>query len=242
MGWLFLGALAAGWIDAVIGGGGLVLVPLLLNFGMAPVQALATNKLAGSLGTASATVVLIRKLGAPQYLWRFIAVAAVCSTGGAVMASLLPKEFMRPVVIILLVVVGIFVAIRPSFGVSEDKPVTKRPLLALLLAAIIAFYDGIFGPGAGMFLILAFTALLTGNFLNSTVLAKIVNFTTNMGALVVFIYGGHLNWRLGLLLAVGTIIGAQLGARTIIGSGAKLVRIALLAMVIIMAIKLAFFP
>ena len=93
-----------------------------------------------------------------------------------------------------------------------------------------------------MFLILAFTALLTGNFLNSTVLAKIVNFTTNMGALVVFIYGGHLNWRLGLLLAVGTIIGAQLGARTIIGGGAKLVRIALLAMVIIMAIKLAFFP
>lgn len=240
--WLFLGALAAGWIDAVIGGGGLVLVPLLLSSGMVPVQALATNKLAGSLGTTSAAVVLLRRFGCPENLWRYVAVAFICSGCGAVLASLLSKEIMRPAVIVLLVLAGIFVATRPTFGVSEEKLPVQRPVLALLLVAPIAFYDGIFGPGTGMFLILVFTALLTGNFLQSTVLAKVVNLTTNLGSLVVFICGGHVHWQLGLLLAIGTIIGGQIGAHTIIGGGAKLVRIALLIMVIVMAIKLAFFP
>lgn len=239
---LFLGALAAGWIDAVIGGGGLVLVPLLLSSGMVPVQALATNKIAGSLGTASAAAVLLHRFGRPDNLWRYVVVAFICSGCGALLASLLSKEIMRPAVIVLLVLAGIFVATRPTFGVSEEELPVQRPVLALLLVAPIAFYDGIFGPGTGLFLILVFTALLTGNFLQSTVLAKVVNLTTNLGSLAVFIYGGHVNWQLGLLLAAGTIIGAQIGARTIIGGGAKLVRIALLIMVIVMAIKLTFFP
>ncbi len=238
--WLFIGAIAAGWIDAVIGGGGLVLVPLLLSSGLAPVQALATNKLAGSLGTGSAAMLLARKLGLPTGLWRFVVVAFLCSGAGALLASALSKEVMRPMVIVMLVAAGLFVAFKPSFGVAE-KSIQPRRVAALLTTAPIAFYDGIFGPGTGMFLILAFTALLTGNFLESTVWTKIINFATNLGALVVFAVGGHVLWGLGLLLAMGTIIGAQLGARTVLGGGARFVRIALLVMVVVMCIKLMFF-
>ena len=105
--------------------------------------------------------------------------------------------------------------------------------------AAIAFYDGIFGPGTGMFLIMAFTAIFSQNFLTSAAMAKVVNTCTNVGALVVFIVGGHVEWALALVLAVANIIGAQLGARTVLGGGAKLIRYALLALVVVMSVYLS---
>lgn len=234
---VFIGAFAAGWIDAVIGGGGLVLIPLLLSQGLAPTTALATNKLAACSGTVSASLVLIRNVGMPRNIWRFIPVALICSGLGALVASAMSAAIMRPIIIVLLLLVGIFVAFRPEFG-TRKTVVRARTWLAVCCAGAIAFYDGVFGPGTGMFLIAAFTALLTGDFLASSVLAKVVNVCTNLGALCVFILGGHVWWTLGLGLALANILGGILGAKTAVLGGSKFIRLALLAMVVVLVARL----
>lgn len=237
---LIAGAAAAGWVDAVIGGGGLVLIPLLLAVvpGLAPATALGTNKLVGVSGTASAAWTLVRRVRPRITPWHVV-LALACSGAGALSASLIDAAVMRPVIIVLLLAVGTFVALRPSFGTAPaDLPSAGgrwRRWLVLLAVGVIAFYDGIFGPGTGMFLIMAFTALLSQDFLRSAAMAKVVNASTNLGALLVFAWGGHVWWQLGLVLAVANILGAQLGARTVLGGGAKLVRFALLSVVIVMS-------
>lgn len=232
------GAAAAGWVDAVIGGGGLVLIPLLLAVvpGLAPATALGTNKLVGLAGTTSAAWTLVRRVRPRITPW-YVALALVCSGAGALSASLIDAAVMRPVIIVLLLAVGTFVALRPSFGTAAGGGEVGRWRRWLVLLAVggIAFYDGIFGPGTGMFLIMAFTALLSQDFLRSAAMAKVVNASTNLGALLVFAWGGHVWWQLGLVLAVANILGAQLGARTVLGGGTKLVRVALLTVVVIMS-------
>lgn len=232
------GAAVAGWIDAVIGGGGLVLIPLLLAVvpGLAPATALGTNKLVGLSGTTSAAWTLVRRVRPRISPW-YVLLAMLCSGIGALSASLIEAAVMRPVIIVLLLAVGTFVALRPSFGTGGGGGEVGRWRRWLVLVAVgaIAFYDGIFGPGTGMFLIMSFTALLSQDFLKSAAMAKVVNASTNLGALLVFAWGGHVWWQLGLVLAVANIIGAQLGARTVLGGGAKLVRVALLVVVIVMS-------
>lgn len=245
-GWivLVLGAAVAGWIDAVIGGGGLVLIPLILATapGLAPATALATNKVAAVSGTASAAWALVRKVRPPaRELVAYGAVAAVCSGLGALAASLMDASVMRPLIIVLMLAVGTFVAFRPSFGTGESDGIHTgwRTWAALAASAAIAFYDGIFGPGTGMFLIMAFTAVFSQNFLRSAAMSKVVNTCTNLGALAMFIVGGHVIWSLGLILAVANIAGAQLGARTVLGGGTKLIRYALLTLVVVMSCYLS---
>ena len=245
-GWaiLTIGAAVAGWIDAVIGGGGLVLIPLILAVApqLAPATALATNKVAAVSGTASAAITLVKKVRPPKSeLIRMGLIALLCSGLGAAAAALMDKDVMRPVIIVLMVAVGIFVAFRPDFGSGEGDGIRGgwRTWTGLAAVAAIAFYDGIFGPGTGMFLIMAFTAIFSQNFLTSAAMSKVVNTCTNVGALVVFIVGGHVVWGLALVLAAANIIGAQLGARTVLGGGAKLIRYALLTLVVVMSVYLA---
>ncbi len=232
------GALVAGWIDAVIGGGGLVMIPLLMAAvpGLAPATALGTNKLVSISGTTSAAWTLVRRIR-PRVRPAYVGLALVCSAAGALSAALIDATVLRPLIIVLLLVAGTFVAVRPQFGTEVGSGVVGRwrRWLVLLLVGVIAFYDGIFGPGTGMFLIMAFTAVLSQDFLRSAALAKVVNATTNLGALLVFILGGHVWWQLGLVLAVANIAGAQLGARTVLGGGARFVRAALLVLVVVMS-------
>lgn len=241
---LVAGAGVAGWIDAVIGGGGLVLIPLILALvpSVAPATALATNKVAAVSGTASAAVTLVRKVRPPaRELVPMAVLAAVASGVGALMASLLNEDVMRPMIIVLLLAVGTFIAFKPSFGGGDSEGIHSgwRSWAALVATAAVAFYDGIFGPGTGMFLIMAFTAIFSQNFLRSAAMSKVVNTATNLGALVVFIVGGHVWWTLGIVLAVANIVGAQLGARTVLGGGTKLIRYALLTLVVVMSCYLA---
>lgn len=228
----------------MIGGGGLILIPLIMAVfpAMASAAVVATNKVAAVTGTASAAVTYVRKVSIPKKLaLTYIPIAFACSGGGALVAAMISKEVMRPLVIVLMLVVGTIVALRPSFGqgTSETNPALWRRLASLAGVAAIAFYDGIFGPGTGMFLIMVFTGILSQDFLASTALTKVVNTATNIGALAVFALGGHIWWQLGLTLAVANVIGAQLGARTVLGGGTRLIRILLLIMVVIMSGYLA---
>lgn len=244
-GWVILigGAALAGWIDAVIGGGGLVLIPLIMAVmpQLAPVTALAVNKVAAVTGTASAAFTMVRRIRPPvRLLALYVPIALVCSAVGALAASSLDKQLMRPLIIVLMLVVGVFVAFKPTFGTGESKelPTGWRLWAVIGVVGAIAGYDGIFGPGTGMFLIMAFTALLSQNFLTSATMAKVVNTSTNIGALIVFISGGHVWWQLALVLAVANVLGAQLGARTVLGGGTRLIRYALLSLVVVMCVYL----
>lgn len=245
-GWAILtvGAAVAGWIDALIGGGGLVLIPLILAVApqLLPANALATNKFAAFSGTASAAYTMVRKVRPPAgELVRYAIVALICSGAGAFAAALIDSAIMRPVIIVLMVAVGLFVAFRPDFGSGESEELRGgwRTWAALGAVAAIAFYDGIFGPGTGMFLIMSFTAIFSQNFLKSAAMAKVVNTCTNVGALVVFIIGGRVLWGLAIVLAIANICGAQLGARTVLGGGTKIIRYALLTLVVVMSVYLS---
>ncbi|QPK83323.1 TSUP family transporter [Corynebacterium qintianiae] len=234
-------SLIAGWVDAVIGGGGLVLIPVLMaSTGMPPAAVLATNKVAAVTGTASAAVTMVRRVGVPRFAWGLAAVAFVLSACGALAVSLISDSVIRPAILILLVAVGLFVFFNPSFGTTAGAPTYTRARVAggVGLALLIGFYDGIFGPGTGMFLIMGFTALFSQAFLRSAAMAKVVNTATNLGALTVFIAGGWVDWTLALVLAVANVVGAQLGARTVLRGGSKLVRLALLALVVVLCARL----
>lgn len=230
----------AGWIDAVIGGGGLVLIPVLMSATAMPAASvLATNKVAAISGTASAAAALVRRVGVPKRTWAYAFIAGVAAALGARAVSRIDDSVATPIILILLVGVGIFVALNPRFGQEGAGVVTgRRVALGALCAVAIGAYDGVFGPGTGMFLIMAFTAVFTQGFVRSAAMAKVVNTATNLGALLVFGLGGYINWALAVALAAANVVGAQLGARTVLKGGSTLVRVALLGLVVTLCAKL----
>ncbi|MBB4134331.1 TSUP family transporter [Gordonia humi] len=240
------GALVAGWIDAVVGGGGLVLIPLLLIAfpQAAPAVALGTNKLTAVWGTATAAVLYLRRVRVDRRLLAIgVPIAGVAAVGGALAASAVSSDVMRPFVIVVMVCVGVFVTLRPQFGATQESttPVSRpRFVVALCVLAVIGFYDGVFGPGTGMFLIITLTALLHQSYLQSSAMAKVANSATNLGALAVFATQGHVLWLLGVILAVANVVGSVLGSRLVLGRGTAIVRYALLVVVVVMAVKLSY--
>ncbi|WP_459800745.1 TSUP family transporter [Herbidospora sp. RD11066] len=234
--------MAAGWVDAVVGGGGLLQLPALLLAGLTPVEALATNKSASVLGTASAAYTYARRTGVDRRIAIPAGVAATLSAaGGALLAALLDPAFLKPLIIVILVGVAAFVALRPSFGaVADFGRRTRARIVAVVLVAggLIAFYDGLIGPGTGTFLIIAFTSIIGMDFVHASATAKIINMGTNIGAITVFALQGHVVWALGLAMGVANIAGAQLGARMALKRGAGFVRVVLLTVVSALVLRL----
>ncbi|MEU5885077.1 TSUP family transporter [Spirillospora sp. NPDC047279] len=242
---LLLAATAAGWVDAVVGGGGLIQLPALMIVNPAqPVAALATNKLASIAGTSSAAVAYLRKAKPDLQVAVPAGVIAVCAAaGGAVCAAAISSDVLKPIIMVVLLSVAALVVLKPDLGrVPKLVLRTRRRLAAAILVPgiVIAFYDGLVGPGTGTFLVLAFTTLLGSDFVNASANAKIINTGTNLGALVVFSLQGEVLWAIGLAMAACNIVGAQLGARMAINRGAGFVRVVLLCVVTALVIKLGY--
>lgn len=222
-------ALVAGWVDAVVGGGGLIQLPaLVLAFpAAAPVQLLATNKLASICGTSTAAVTYLRRIRPDLRTAIPLAVAAFAGSAvGAVLASHLPKAWFNPIILVALVGVGAYTVLRPQLGMSGQLRYAGRRHLgaALLVGAGIGCYDGALGPGTGSFLVFALVGLLGYAFLQASAKAKIANFATNLGALTVFAPGGHVMWVVGGVLAAANLLGGYVGARTAVRLGSRFVR------------------
>ncbi|NHC44605.1 sulfite exporter TauE/SafE family protein [Motilibacter aurantiacus] len=229
-------ALLAGWVDAVTGGGGLIQLPALLVLmpGAAPAQVLATNKLSSMFGTAVAAWTYYKRVRPDLRTALPMAAAAVAgSAGGAACASLIPQSAFRPLVLVLLVLVGAYTLRRPTLGEAQALRWSGRAHYAAAAGAAlgIGFYDGIFGPGTGSFLVFALVALLGYSFLQASAKARIVNLATNAGALAVFIPQGAPMYRLGLAMAACNIIGGRLGAKTALRRGSGFVRVVFLTVV-----------
>ncbi|BCW05348.1 TSUP family transporter [Arthrobacter sp. NtRootA1] len=233
---------AAGWVDAVVGGGGLIQLPaLLLVPGITPVQALATNKMGSIFGTTTSATTYYRRVGPDLKTAIPMAVIALAgSFGGAILAASLPASVFKPIIVLALIAVAIFTALRPSAGelTALRHDGRKHYVVACLIGAVIGFYDGLIGPGTGSFLVIALVSAMGYAFLEASAKAKIVNMATNAGALIFFLPHGSLLWGVGLVLGLANMAGGYLGARTAVARGSSFVRIVFLIVVAALIIKL----
>lgn len=239
---LIVAAFAAGWVDAVVGGGGLLQLPaLLLIPGISPVQALATNKLASVFGTATSSVTYYRR--AKPDIRTAIPMALIALTGsfgGAAVATVLPAAAFKPIIVVALLAVALFTAFKPEMGAATRLRFSghKHHFMAGAAGLVIGFYDGLIGPGTGTFLVIALVALMGYDFLQASAKAKIVNLATNTGALLLFIPHGSVLWLLGGILAVANVGGSYLGSRMAIARGTTFIRVVFLVVVIALIAKL----
>lgn len=240
---LCVAALAAGWVDAVSGGGGLIQLPALLlaTPGSDPTVALGTNKLSSIVGTFAAAITYARK--ALPELRTALPMAAMAFLGAAIgarIAGLMPVDVLRIVVLVALAAVWLLIALRPGFGIGEGEARSRarHRVVAIVGGAVIGFYDGILGPGTGAFLIVVLVGTLGYSFLRASATAKVVNVGTNLAALAVFGFSGSVLWAVGALMAACNVTGAIIGARTAIARGSGFVRVVLLVVVAALLVAL----
>jgi uncharacterized protein len=226
---LALAGLFAGFVDAVVGGGGLVQLPaLVVAFpGAAPVQILATNKLAGTCGTTVSSMTYYRRVRPdPATFVPLMVVAFLGSAAGAVVASQIPKAAFNPIILVALVVVGAYVLLKPGLGETTELRFSghRHTLAAMVAGLVIGFYDGALGPGTGSFFVFTLVGLLGYSFLEASAKARIANWATNVAALLVFAAEGAVMWRIGLVVGVCNLAGSYVGARTAVSRGSRFVR------------------
>jgi uncharacterized membrane protein YfcA len=222
-------AFLAGLIDAVVGGGGLIQIPVLFSVmpNTAAASLLGTSKLAGIFGTGAAAYNYARRV---RIAWSAAAPAAIAafllSFVGAYTVTKIPPDFIRKLLPLVLLAVALYTFARKDFG-SVHAPLHtggKERLIAIGIGACIGFYDGFFGPGTGSFLVFLFVRFFGFDFLSASAVAKVVNVACNFSALMWFGYSGHLMWQLGLMMAVCQVGGSLLGTRLAMKHGSVFVR------------------
>jgi len=232
----------AGFVDSIAGGGGLIQLPALL-IGLPKtetVTVLGTNKLASVFGTATAASLYRRQIKPePKVLIAMALPAFIGSAAGASLASRIPTSSMRPIVLVLLIVVAIYTWLKPDLGKIEllKHHSMRRIQIAIAAGAVIGFYDGIFGPGTGSYLMLVLVASLGYAFITASAIAKVVNVSTNLGAILIFGVHGAIIWQIGLALGVANVTGAVLGSRLAIRGGSTLVRKVFLIVTVALIVK-----
>lgn len=240
---LAVAGLVAGFVDSIAGGGGLVTVPALLVAGLDPVTAVATNKLQGSFGSASATYAFAR---AGKIVWRealpMAAVALVGSVAGALTVKLLPVALLAGVMPLVLIGVALYFALSPKVRDADARQRITPLAFAASVAVGVGFYDGVFGPGAGSFYMLGFVTLLGFGVVRATAHTKLLNFASNIGALAFFAIVGGIVWPIGLVMGLCQFVGAQIGARLAMRHGARLIRPLIVVVCCAMAVRLLLNP
>ena len=227
----------AGFVDSIVGGGGLISVPAMLLTNLPPSMALGSNKLSSIFGAGSASITFLRNHMVDFSLVRKF----IGSMLGTLAVVSLPPLYVKPIIIVLLVCVTLFVVFKKDWGeINRTSAVAGKALyICMAFAFGIGVYDGFIGPGTGTFLIMGF--IFTGfDFLHASANAKILNFTSNLASLIVFFYLGHVNIKYGLATGVGQIIGAYLGSHLAIAKGSSLVRVVFLSVTTVMLLKLVY--
>ena len=243
---LIVAAFVAGWVDAVVGGGGLIQLPALLiglPSNTPPAVILGTNKISSFCGTATSSLTYALRI--PLDWWTvapLVIASAVGSAVGASLAKLLPKEAFTPIVLVVLIGVGVYIWRRPQLGmVSMRKHAGRKHYgWTVVIGLTVGAYDGFLGPGTGSFFVILLVSVLGYGFLDASATAKIANLVTNLSAIVVFGLSGSVLWGLGLIMGAANLIGGYLGARTAISRGNAFVRKVFLIVLSGLIIKLAY--
>ncbi len=243
---LVLAAFAAGWVDAVVGGGGLIQLPALLlglPSSAPPAAVLGTNKLSSVFGTATSSLTYALKIK-PD--WRtvlpLVLSAALGSAGGAQLAKFLPREYFTPIVLVALVGVGLYTWRRPQLGLvsARKHDGSAHYGRTAAIGVGVGAYDGFLGPGTGSFFVILLVGVLGYGFLEASAKAKIANLATNLSAIAVFAAHGSILWALGLAMGAANLLGGLVGARTALKQGNGFVRKVFLAVTAALVLKLAY--
>jgi uncharacterized membrane protein YfcA len=234
---LCIAAFTAGFVDAIVGGGGLIQTPatLVLLPSYPVVTAIGCTKIPSFSGTLFAAIQYLKKVKINYTLTTVMCTIAFFSSfAGSEILSVVSNEFMKPVLLVVLLAVAVYTYTKKDFGQHEakDHPPQKELWYAIAISLIIGFYDGFIGPGAGSFLILAFISLLGYDFLHASAQAKLVNLSTNLGSIVLFTIKGKIIWLVALPMAICNAIGGMLGARLAIMKGNKFIRLFFLVIII----------
>jgi uncharacterized membrane protein YfcA len=236
---LLLTGFAAGFVDSIAGGGGLMTLPVLLNIGLPPQMALGTNKLQATFGSGTATW-QYGKAGLIDFraCWTGVIATLVGATAGTLLVSLLSPDLLRQSIPWLLIGIALYVLFQPTLG-ERDLQGRMKPLWFHLIFGLgIGFYDGFFGPGTGTFWAMAYMLFLGFNMTRATAHTKVMNFTSNAASLAVFLVGGHVHVAAGICMGVGQVLGARLGSRVVIRKGTRLIRPIFITAVIAVTVRL----
>ncbi len=238
---LFAVGLVAGTVDAIAGGGGLLTLPALLSFGLPAPLALGTAKFQGSFGSGSAAWSFARRGAVDLRECRlgFALTAAGAFAGAGVVRSVDP-QFLGALIPWLLGAIIIYMTFRPKLGETSRHHRMERVPFYLVFGLTLGFYDGFFGPGVGSFWTIAFVTVLGHDFVRAAGHTKVMNFASNLAALVLFALAGAVCWLPGLAMGGGQLIGGRLGAHLAMTRGARFVRPIFLAMAALVALKLIY--
>jgi uncharacterized membrane protein YfcA len=233
--------LLTGAVDAIAGGGGLISVPALMLAGLDPAAAIATNKLQGTLGLAVST----SRFASAGMLdlkarstWLLAGSAFAGAVFGAALVAIAPVETMRTALPFLLVAVALYFAVSPAMSHVDARARLGPRAFAALVGFPVGLYDGLFGPGAGSLYMIGLVALLGFGAVKAVAHVKLLNFASNLSALIFFVVAGKVVWVAGLAMAAGTIVGARIGASLAIRHGVRLVRPLLIVVSLALALRL----
>lgn len=240
-----LASLLAGFVDSIVGGGGLILIPALFATFPAthPATLLGTSKGASVWGTGFATWQYSRRVEIP---WVTLMPAAgggfLAALAGAWMVTVVSPVYLRKALPGVLLAVLIYTLLRKELGRTHAPRFTgiKETLVALVIGACIGFYDGFFGPGAGSFLVFLFVRLLGYDFLSASASAKLINTATNLAALILFAVKGHIWWHFVLAMALANVLGSLLGTRMALKHGTGFVRAVFIVVVGALILKTSY--
>lgn len=224
---LFIFGFIGSFLNSIVGGGGLITLPALMFVGLPPATAIATNKLAATLGNFTSMLTFLRagkidfKLLRPILPFVFLG-----SMMGAVTVNFISPDLLKPLIFIALVVVLIYTIFKKDWGSTEKRRVMTKNSKALFMSVLIAigFYDGFLGPGTGSFIIFAFI-IMGFDFVQASGNAKVLNFTSNLAALIMFLFLGRVHYSYGIVMGLSMIVGAFVGTKFAIGRGTTYVRV-----------------
>jgi uncharacterized membrane protein YfcA len=239
---LALVGFGAGFVDAIAGGGGLLTLPSLALAGLDPVAAVATNKLASTFGSGSATFAFWRSGKIEPAMAPSAMAAAIGAALGALALPWAPRELLVEALPVVLIAVALYFALAPNLTEAQRRARVTPRLFAWTLAPAIGFYDGVFGPGAGSFYMIGFVVLAGFGLTRAMAAARFANFGSNIGSLLIYATGGHIFVPAGLAMGAGAFLGARLGARAALRQGARLVRPLIVVVCCAMALKLMSAP
>lgn len=236
---LFLVGGVAGFVDAIAGGGGLLSIPALLWTGMSPIQAIATNKLQASMGSFTATANYVRHgLVSPKDLKLAVFMTFLGAMSGAILVQYLPNAWLETLIPVMLILIALYFLFSKNIDLQEGKQRLSLGLFSVVIGFSVGFYDGFFGPGTGSFFTIAFVLLLGYGLQQAIGGTKLLNFTSNVVSLGVFILSGQILWLAGIVMGIGQIIGSYVGSHMAVKHGGKLIRPMLVIISILMSVKL----
>ncbi|MBW1893484.1 MAG: TSUP family transporter [Deltaproteobacteria bacterium] len=240
--YLFLGfaGFFAGFVDSIAGGGGLISLPVLISAGFPPHLALGTNKLQGSFGTFTATLNYSRKhLVSFRETFQGIIFTAIGAGIGTVTIQHLSADFLNNIIPVLLLTVFLYILFFPQLGTKDSKAFLSHNTFYIIFGLTLGFYDGFFGPGAGSFWMMVFVIFMGINLKKATAHTKIMNFTSNIIALIFFIIGNNVMYTAGIIMGIGQMLGAYTGSNLVVLKGVKFIRVFFLAVIALTIIKMA---